>query len=127
MEAQGRKVRITVGEVTLTALLHDTETARRIWEALPLEAEGSRWGDEIYFEIPVEMDPEEPKSVVEVGELGYWPPGRAFCLFWGPTPASQADEIRPASPVNVFGQILEDARVLGQTRTNRVRVERLEE
>lgn len=119
-----RKVRITVGEVHLTAELEDTETARRIWEALPLEATGSRWGDEIYFEIPVEMGEEDPRAVVEVGDLGYWPPGRAFCLFWGPTPSSVADEVRPASPVNVFGRILEDARLLGRATSSRVKVER---
>jgi hypothetical protein len=119
-----KKVRITVGEVVLTAELQETETARRIWEALPLEATGSRWGDEIYFEIPVKVGEEDPQAVVEVGDLGYWPPGKAFCVFWGPTPSSEADEVRPASPVNVFGRILEDARLLGRTTTNRVKVER---
>ncbi len=64
---------------------------------------------------------------MEVGDLGYWPPGQAFCIFWGPTPASEADEIRPASPVNVFGRILKDARLLATTTTNRVKVERLED
>ncbi len=119
-------IRITVGDLALTANLHDTETARRVWEALPLEADGSLWGDEIYFEIPVEMGEEDPKAVVEVGDLGYWPPGQAFCLFWGPTPASEGDEIRPASAVNVFGRIVEDARLLGRATTTHVRVERLE-
>ncbi len=119
-------IQITVGDLVLTANLHDTETTRRIWEALPLEADGSLWGDEIYFEIPVEMDEEDPQEVVEVGDLGYWPTGQAFCLFWGPTPASEGDEIRPASAVNVFGRIVEDARLLGAATTTHVRVERLE-
>lgn len=121
-----RRVKITVGEIVLTAKLDESETARRIWEALPLEATGSRWGEEIYFDVPVEMGEEDPKEVVDVGDLGYWPPGKAFCLFWGPTPSSEADEIRPASPVNVFGRIVEDARVLGRAKTTRVKVERLE-
>ncbi|MCZ6700310.1 MAG: cyclophilin-like fold protein [bacterium] len=119
-------IQITVGDLVLRANLHDTETARRVWEALPLEADGSLWGDEIYFEIPVEMDEEDPQEVVEVGDLGYWPTGQAFCLFWGPTPASEGDEIRPASAVNVFGRIVEDARLLGTATTTHVRVERLE-
>lgn len=122
-----RRVKITVGEVVLTAELDQSETARRIWEALPLEATGSRWGEEIYFDVPVEVGEEDPREVVEEGDLGYWPPGRAFCLFWGPTPSSEGDEIRPASPVNVFGRILEDARQLGRAGTTRVKVERLEE
>ncbi len=119
-------IQITVGDLVLRANLHDTETARRVWEALPLEADGSLWGDEIYFEIPVEMGEEDPQEVVEVGDLGYWPTGQAFCLFWGPTPASEGDEIRPASAVNVFGRIVEDARLLGTATTTHVRVERLE-
>ncbi|MCZ6659987.1 MAG: cyclophilin-like fold protein [bacterium] len=119
-------IQITVGDLVLRANLHDTETARRVWEALPLEADGSLWGDEIYFEIPVEMDEEDPQEVVEVGDLGYWPTGQAFCLFWGPTPASEGDEIRPASAVNVFGRIVEDARLLGAATTTHVRVERVE-
>ncbi len=119
-------IQITVGDLVLTANLHDTETARRVWEALPLEADGSLWGDEIYFEIPVEMGEEDPQAVVEVGDLGYWPTGQAFCLFWGPTPASEGDESRPASAVNVFGRIVEDARLLGAATTTHVRVERLE-
>ena len=121
-----RTIRITVGDVVLTADLHETETARRIWEALPLEATGSLWGDEIYFDVPVDMGEEDPKEVVEVGDLGYWPPGKAFCLFWGPTPSSVGDEVRPASPVNVFGRIAEDARLLGSAGTTHVKVERLE-
>lgn len=121
-----KKVKITVGEVVLTAELNESETARLIWEALPVEATGSLWGEEIYFDVPVEMGEEDPQAVVDVGDLGYWPPGKAFCLFWGPTPSSQGDEIRPASPVNVFGRIKEDARLLGQAKTTHVKVERLE-
>ena len=71
----------------------------------------STWGDEIYFSIPVDMPLENPKDVVFEGDLGYWPPGRAFCIFFGPTPVSQGDEIRPASPVNVFGRVTGDSTV----------------
>ncbi len=84
------------------------ETAGKIVDALPIEASGNRWGEEIYFPIPVSQGEERSSEVVEVGDLGYWPPGKAFCIFFGKTPASVGDEIRPASPVNVFGKVLGD-------------------
>jgi hypothetical protein len=108
-----REIRITAGGITASALLHDNATAEAIWAALPLRASANRWGDEIYFEIPVSL-PEalEARDTLEPGELGYWPLGRAFCVFWGPTPASQGDEIRAYSPVNVFGRLAGDPAVL---------------
>ena len=105
------KIRITAGGVEALAELNDSETAKAIAAALPIEERGNTWGDEIYFRIPVSQSPEQPKSVVEMGDLGYWPPGEAFCIFFGPTPASRGNEIRPASPVNVFGKIVGDATV----------------
>jgi len=107
-----RKVKITAGGVEVTALLNESHTADLVWAALPIEASASTWGDEIYFEIDVDAGPDDAREVVEMGDLGYWPPGRALCLFFGPTPASQGDEIRPASPVNVLGEIQGDATVL---------------
>lgn len=99
-------------------------TAKAIMEALPLEARAYTWGDEIYFTIPVDADPENPQEVVEMGDLGYWPPGGAFCIFFGRTPASRGDEIRPASPVNVFGRVDSDPRVFKKVRGgDRVRIE----
>ena len=60
-----------------------------------------------------------------MGDVGYWPPGQALCLFFGPTPASHDDEIRPASPVNVIGRIEGDASVLKRARAReRVVVEK---
>lgn len=107
-----RKIKITAGEVSATATLYDNDTAGAIWEALPLTAWGNRWGDEIYFNIPVHL-PEagDAREVMEAGELGYWPPANAFCIFWGPTPASQGDESRAASPVNPFGRLTGDPNV----------------
>lgn len=104
-------IKITAGAVTATALLNDSHTARAIWEALPIEGTGLTWGDEIYFSIPVHLGEENGQEVVQLGDLGYWPPGNAFCIFFGPTPMSQGKEIRPASPVNVFGKIEGDATV----------------
>jgi len=105
-------IRITVGNVVLEAELNDTQTAGSVWDALPIEGNGNTWGNEIYFQIPVEGELEDPQEVVELGDLGYWPPGNAFCLFFGLTPASQGDEIRPASEVTVIGKIKGDSTVL---------------
>lgn len=111
-----RTIRITAGSVIAEAALSDSKTARAIREALPLTAKAETWGDEIYFSIPVHLAEESPKAVVEMGDLGYWPPGNAFCIFFGPTPASRGDEIRPASPVNVFGRIVGDPKVFKKVR-----------
>ena len=101
-----RKIRITAGETVVTAVLGENATADAIWAALPLSASGNRWGQEIYFEIPVRIaQAADARDVLEAGELGYWPVGHAFCIFWGPTPASRAGEIRAYSPVNVFGRL----------------------
>ena len=108
----GRSIKITVGDVELDAELNDTETARLIGEALPIESSFNTWGDEIYFEIPVQAGPEDPQETVSLGDLAYWPPGKAFCIFYGRTPASQGDEIRPASPVNVIGRVNGDVTAL---------------
>lgn len=105
-----RRIRITAGNVVAFAALNDTQTANAVWNALPIRGKVNLWGDEIYFSIPVEIGSENGRVVVDAGDLGYWPPGKAFCIFWGPTPASVGDEIRPASPVNVFGRLEEDAR-----------------
>jgi hypothetical protein len=106
-----RRIRVEVGQAKGQAELSETETAEAIWHALPLEGVANTWGDEIYFSIPLSLQVEATQDVVQRGELGYWPPGRAFCIFFGPTPASTGEEIRPASPVSVFGQIVGDATV----------------
>ncbi len=121
-----RKIRITAAGIVAEAELNDTPTADAIWAALPLDTTGSTWGDEIYFSTPVRLDAApDAKEVVAVGDLGYWPPGRAFCIFYGPTPASIGDEIRPANPVNVFGRVVGDATIFKKARGSvRVRVEK---
>lgn len=107
-----KDIRITAGSVVVEAELNDTRTASAVWNALPIEERSNTWGDEIYFRIPVEGELEDPQEVVELGDLGYWPPGSAFCLFFGTTPASQGDEIRPASEVTVIGKIKGDSTLL---------------
>ncbi|MDA0770505.1 MAG: hypothetical protein BZY79_04815 [SAR202 cluster bacterium Casp-Chloro-G4] len=120
----GRRIRITAGDHLVTAVLNSSYTSDLLWDALPIEASGSTWGDEIYFRIPVEDEEDDAQEVVEMGAVGYWPPGQALCLFFGRTPASIGDEIRPASAVNVLGDIEGDATVLKEVASGtNIRVE----
>ena len=107
-----RRITVTAGEVEVTAVLENTDTANLVWDALPIDAAASTWGDEIYFSIAVIAEEDDARETVGMGDVGFWPPGQALCLFFGPTPASRGDEIRPASPVNVIGRIDGDPRVL---------------
>ena len=111
-----RIINITAGGVRIRAALNDTPTADAVWGALPFSASASVWGDEIYFGIPVQDDERDAVPVVEMGDVGYWPPGRAICLFFGPTPISAPGEIRPASPVNVIGGMQGDIDALKSVR-----------
>jgi hypothetical protein len=123
------KITIWAGDVSLEAELNDSPTARQIWDALPLEGAAHTWGDEIYFEIPV-MVTQEPdaRAEVEVGELGYWPVGHAFCIFFGPTPASTDERPRAYSPVNILGRVLGDATQFRTVQAGtQVRIARQEE
>jgi len=105
----GKKIRILVSDLKVEAELNESKTAQLVWEALPIEAKGNLWGEEIYFSIPVRTGLEAgSREVVSAGELGYWPTGHAFCIFFGPTPASQGNEIRAASAVNIIGKVLGD-------------------
>jgi hypothetical protein len=107
-----RRIIITAGQVTFTAELNETRTAQAVWDGLPIEGIANTWGDEIYFSTPLSLELEKGQEVVHEGDVGYWPPGKALCLFFGPTPASKGDEIRAASPVTVFGQVIDDLSVL---------------
>ncbi|NLX60388.1 MAG: hypothetical protein GXY74_15025 [Phycisphaerae bacterium] len=108
------RIRITAGKVSLEAELNTSTTAKRLLAALPIEGRGNRWGDEIYFSIPVSANEESgARADMAVGEIAYWPPGSAFCIFWGPTPASDGDEPRAASPVNPLGKLVGDATLFG--------------
>ena len=105
-----RTITITAGKVSMEAELNDGTTAGLVWEALPIEGRANTWGDEIYFEIPVTADQEpDARQEVEVGTLGYWPVGHAFCIFFGPTPVSRGKRPRAYSPVNILGRVLGDA------------------
>jgi hypothetical protein len=106
-----KKIKIEVGDLSVSAELNDTPTAQLVFELLPIEASTNVWGEEIYFDIPLkaELEP-DAKAEVEVGDLGYWPAGPAFCIFFGPTPVSTGNNPRAYSPVNVFGKVLGDAK-----------------
>ena len=110
-----RKIRIIAGTIAAEATLLTTPTADAIWNALPLESTCNLWGDEIYFTIPLTLGLErDARDTVEKGDLGFWPQGPAFCIFFGPTPISRGNTIRPASAVNIFGKISGDPQVFKQ-------------
>jgi len=117
---------ISAGGVSLPAELNDSPTALQIWETLPIEGSANTWGQEIYFEIPVRASQEpDARQVVEVGTLGYWPVGHAFCIFFGPTPVSTDERPRAYSPVNILGQVTGDATQFKAVRDGaRVRITR---
>ena len=120
-----RRIRITAGTIAAEAVLDQSNTAQAVWDALPLSVPGDTWGDEIYFGIPVKAKAENPCETVEMGDLAFWPPGSAFCIFFGPTPASRGAEIRPASPVNVFGRVTGDPTIFKKVRAGTpIRIER---
>jgi hypothetical protein len=122
-----KSIRITAGDVSLAAELNESPTAAAILASLPIEAPGSRWGEEIYFSIPVKEEAAgDARADMEVGELAYWPPGNAFCIFFGPTPASDGDAPRAASPVNPIGRIVEDVAPLANVPNGSiVRIEKI--
>jgi uncharacterized protein len=112
-----RSIKIIAGTVEVFATLAACTTADAIWNALPLKSTAQTWGDEIYFDVPVHAGLDDTaREVVDKGDLGYWPSGPAFCIFFGPTPMSKGEEIRPASAVNVFGKVAGDLSVLKKVR-----------
>jgi hypothetical protein len=118
---------ITTSAGALNAELTDenTTTADAVWEKLPIEGKANVWGEEIYFAIPVTLEAETTKQLIDIGDIAYWPPGKAICFFFGPTPASWDREIRPASPVNVFAKIENNAKLLKLVRPGeKIRVEK---
>jgi hypothetical protein len=120
-----KTITIQAGNVSMKAELNEGPTAKKVWEALPVTGKANRWGDEIYFEIPVKTGQEAgAREEVEVGELGYWPVGHAFCIFFGPTPVSTGSGPRAYSPVNLLGKVLGDATLFRQVKDGeKVRLE----
>lgn len=112
------QIKITIGNVILTAELFDTPCAKAVLEALPFETSPNEWGDEFYFSIPVKMPLDETATTkVRVGDIGYWPSGNALAIFFGPTPMSTGTEPVPASEVNLVGKIIGDATILKKAKS----------
>ncbi len=122
------RIRIRSGELSFSATLADNRAARALWKRLPVEAKASTWGHEIYFPVPVELAAsKEDKDVVGMGDIAYWPPGSALCIFFGKTPASRGEEIRAASPVTVLGKVEGDPTLFNAVEDGQVvRLEREE-
>lgn len=114
------RIKISIGNISLYSQLNNTPTAKKIEQILPLKSSFNTWGDEIYFPIPVDSELDDSaKEEVELGDLGYWPAGRAFCIFFGPTPISKGGKIIPASAVNIIGRIEGDPTMLRQVKNER--------
>ncbi len=117
-----RKIIIKADELTVSAILNESKTAQEILARLPFKAEINTWGEEIYFEIPVFAGLENgfSRDIVDPGDLGYWPEGNCFCVFFGPTPISEKGEIRPASKVNLIGKVTGDIKLFQKMKTMKV-------
>lgn len=121
------QARLIVGSVVLDVIFDDTETAHAVYESLPLDSSFNVWGDEFYFDVPVTFDLDSTATTsVKVGDIGYWPPGKALAIFFGPTPMSTGDDPVPASEVNIVGRIEGDAKLLKSVKAeSSIKIERI--
>ena len=104
---------ITLGKHIIEAELLDTPTAQAVYNNLPFASKAQTWGDEVYFETPVQAELEsDAKDVVEAGEIAFWCEGGCIAIGFGPTPISQGDEIRLAAKTNIWARALNDVQQL---------------
>ena len=122
-----RKLKMIIGGIEITAELLATPTAEAIYDKLPFSSAARTWGEEVYFDTPVRAENEaDARAVVEAGELAFWLAGNAIAIGFGPTPVSEGDEIRLASPCNIWGRAVEDVRRLAAVKDGEsITVERL--
>lgn len=113
----GKRIPTTAGTIEATGEVGGTKTAQAIWEALSIKGRVNFRGDEIYFPILISLKLEDGQEVVSIRDLAYWPNGNLFCIFFRHTPVSERNQIRPASPVTVFGKIIGDATIFGKVAT----------
>lgn len=106
------KIKFITSKVTIKGELNNSQTAQKIYEKLPFEAKANTWGEEIYFEIPANLKPENATQDVEVGDIAYWPQGACLCIFFGRTPVSTNNKPRPASEVNIVGKVIDEVSIL---------------
>ena len=111
-----RGIKITAGELEVKAWLNETNTATKLLNILPISSRVNLWGEEIYFPIPLDTGLENEKEIVALGDIAYWPQGKAMCIFFGKTPVSRGEEIRPAGPVNIIGRIEGEPKLLGKVK-----------
>src|SRR5262244_721415 len=112
-----RRIRFDFGTLTLDAELLDTPTAKAVLAALPITSSALTWGEEVYFDVPVEVKREaNARAVVTPGEVAYWPEGPAIALGFGRTPISQGNETRLASPCNIFGRVIGGVKQLAKVK-----------
>lgn len=101
----GKIIEIAFNEIVIEATINDSKTAKKILKILPIKSEINLWGNEVYFKIPIEADLENGKELMDIGNIAFWPPGNAFCIFFGPTPAGDGTQPRAANSVTVIGKI----------------------
>lgn len=120
------KIKIIIDSKEIRAELFDTECAKRIFQALPIESTINEWGDEFYFSVGINMTLDSTATTnVKVGDIGYWPPGEAIAIFFGKTPLSKGEDPVPASEVNIVGKVLDDPILLKSLKgARKIRIEK---
>jgi uncharacterized protein len=112
------KIAILWDKASVEADLLDTPTTQALLKALPIESRAHTWGDEVYFEIPINVKLEPTAvEVVDPGTVCFWVQGSSLALPFGPTPVSKGTECRLVTRVNVLGKITGDPKTLKSVKT----------